>query len=138
MNKSSKAMNITLWVFSGLLAALFVIAGGAKFIGAMDDDFIRWGYTLGFAAMVGILEVVGAVGLLFKRTAGWAAVGLMVIMLGAMWTHIAHAEYIMLLLPIAVFLSLGFVAWGRGLVWRTREPELVARTTFTDEAASRT
>lgn len=120
MNTTSKAMDISLWVVSGLLAALFIISGAAKFIGLMDEQFVAWGYTLGFAAMIGILEILGAIGLLVRRTAGWAAVGLMVIILGAVWTHATHREYVALITPIVVFAALAFVAWGRGLTWETR------------------
>lgn len=116
----NKATNISLWVVSGLLAALFLVSGGAKFIGMMDERFVEWGYTVGFAAIIGILEIVGAIGLLVPRTAGWAAVGLMVIMLGAVWTHATHQEYVALATPIVVFAALAFVAWGRGLTWETR------------------
>lgn len=124
MSTTSKPMNITLWVISGILAALFFVAGGATFIGKMDENFTTWGYTLEFAAMIGILEILGAIGLLVRRTAGWSAIGLMVIMLGAVWTHATHLEYVPMITPIVVFTALAFVAWGRGLTW---EPRTVAR-----------
>jgi len=117
---TSKPMNITLWVVSGLLAVLFAVSGAAKFIGMMNDEFLAWGYTAGFAVMVGIAEILGAVGLLVKRTAGWAALGLMVIMLGAIWTHVTHREYVAMISPLVAFAVLGFVVWGRGLTWETR------------------
>src|SRR5690606_24060176 len=84
------------------------------------DEFLAWGYTAGFAVMVGIAEILGAVGLLVKRTAGWAALGLMVIMLGAIWTHVTHREYVAMISPLVAFAVLGFVVWGRGLTWETR------------------
>ncbi|HVI00392.1 MAG TPA: DoxX family protein [Enhygromyxa sp.] len=115
-------LNLALWIISGLLAFLFIVSGGAKFVGMMHEQFQAWGYTRDFAVMIGIMEMLGAVGLLFKRTAGWAALGLMVIMLGAAWTHATRQEYVALTTPIAVFAALAFVAWGRGLTWRTRAP----------------
>lgn len=133
MKTTTKGMDITLWVFSGLLAALFMIAGIAKFFGAMNDEFRGWGYTLEFATIVGIIEVLAGIGLLFKRAAGWSALALMVIMLGAIWTHATHAEYAMLALPIVVFLLLGFVAWGRGLAWESRRPPEVSGATSTPQ-----
>jgi putative oxidoreductase len=113
-------LDIALWIVAGLLAVLFFTTGGAKFIGRMNDQFQAWGYTRDLAVMIGILELLGAVGLLVRRTAGWAAVGLMVIMLGAAWTHAAHQEYVALITPTVVFVALAFVAWGRGLNWQTR------------------
>jgi putative oxidoreductase len=115
-----RGLDVALWTVSGLLAVLFMASGAAKFVGVMDDSFRAWGYTLEFAAMVGILEVLGAVGLLVKRTAGWAALGLMAIMVGAIWTLATHGEYMAMIVPIVVFVGLAFVAWGRGLTWDTR------------------
>lgn len=114
MKQHSTGMNITLWVAAALVAALFFIAGGAKLGGWADQQFVAWGYSRGFAVLVGVLEILFAIGLLVKRTAAWAAFGLMAIMLGAIGTHLTHNEYLMLLVPIAVFLLLGFIAWGRG------------------------
>ncbi|MFO7564265.1 MAG: DoxX family protein [Enhygromyxa sp.] len=115
-----RGLNISLWAVSGLLALLFLVSGAAKFVGMMDESFRAWGYTLEFAAIIGILEILGAVGLLVKRAAGWAALGLMAIMLGAIWTHATHGEYVAMITPIVVFAGLAFVAWGRGLTWETR------------------
>lgn len=123
--RGASGLNIALWIVSGLLAMLFITSGGAKLLGRMTDEFVAWGYPAGVAAMIGILEVVGAVGLLAKRTAGWSALGLMVIMAGAAWTHAVHDERVALATPIIVFAALAFVAWGRGLAWTTREPEAV-------------
>jgi uncharacterized membrane protein YphA (DoxX/SURF4 family) len=120
VHQRGAGINIVLWIVSGLLAILFVTAGGAKFIGMMNDQFLAWGYTVDSAVMIGILEILGAIGLLVKRAAGWAAVGLMVIMVGAAWTLAAHQDYVTMITPIVVFAALAFVAWGRGLAWPGR------------------
>lgn len=122
-------LNIGLWIVAGVLAILFITSGGAKFIGKMNEQFLAWGYTADFAVMIGILEILGAIGLLVKRTAGWAAVGLMAIMLGAIWTHATHQEYVAMITPIAVFAALGFVAWGRGLFWFQADETATGRAT---------
>lgn len=114
MKEHNTPMNVILWIASALLALLFLAAGGAKIGGWFDSQFIAWGYTLGFAVLIGVLEVVFAIGLLVKRTTAWAAFGLMAIMLGAIGTHLTHGEFNLLAVPILVFLLLGFVAWGRG------------------------
>jgi uncharacterized membrane protein YphA (DoxX/SURF4 family) len=128
MKTQTKGMNVTLWVLQGLIAATFFVAGITKFAGGMNEEFLAWGYSLGFAIFVGIVEVVCAIGLLFKRAAGWSALVLMVIMLGAMWTHGTYGEFRMLALPIVVFLLLGVVAWGRGLSWESRRRAELPRT----------
>lgn len=117
------SLNIALWVVSGLLAALFMAAGVGMLIGLTNEQFIEWGYTPGFAPGIGILEMAGALGLLFKRTAGWSALGLIAITLGALWTLAIHHWYVALIAPIAVLALLLFVAWGRGLTFSTKASE---------------
>jgi uncharacterized membrane protein YphA (DoxX/SURF4 family) len=125
MKTITKGMNVTLWVTSVLAAAVFLVAGGAKLSGAMNEEFLAWGYSRDFAMGIGVIEVLCAVGLLFKRIAGWAALALMAVMGGAIWVYAIHAEYLMLIAPIVMFLLLGFIVWGRGLHWtaqRSTEP----------------
>ncbi len=114
MKEHSTGMNVALWIVTALVAGLFFVAGGAKIGGWLDAQFVEWGYSTGFAVLIGVLEVLFAIALLSKRTAAWATFGLMAIMLGAIGTHLTNGEYLVLLLPIGVFLLLGFIAWGRG------------------------
>lgn len=92
MNKS-KLANIGVWVLSAVTAALFLLSAMPKFF--MPDwlgRFEAWGYPEWFMYVIAILEAAGAVGLLIPRIAPYAAGGLMVLMLGAMYTHLTHAE----------------------------------------------
>lgn len=114
MKEQRGSMNIALKSVAVLLAALFFVSGGAKIGGWLDAQFEAWGYSPGFAVLLGIFEVVFAIALLIDRAATWGAFGLMIIMLGAVGTHLLHGQYTLALLPIAVFGLLGFVAWGRG------------------------
>jgi putative oxidoreductase len=107
-------VNVALWVVAVLLAGLFFVAGGVKIGGWLDQRFVAWGYSPGFAVVIGVLEVGFAIALLLERAAAWAAFGLMAIMLGAVGTHIAQGEYPSMFVPMAVFGLLAFVAWGRG------------------------
>jgi len=114
MKRHKPGLDRSLWVVAFLLMGLFLFAGGAKLIGFADEPFVAWGYSPGFAVIVGLFEVVFAIALLFKRTACGAAFGLMLIMLGAMGTHLAHTEWVSIPFPAAVFTLLAFLAWGRG------------------------
>lgn len=114
MTTQRGSMNTALKIVAVLLAALFLVAGGAKIGGWLDVQFGEWGYSPGLAVLIGIFEIVFAIALLSDRTATWAAFGLMIIMLGATGTHLLHGQYSLSLVPIAVFALLGLVAWARG------------------------
>jgi putative oxidoreductase len=114
-------MNIVLWVFQGLLALGFAVAGGSKLAGTdqmvqLFDD-VGAGQWLRF--VIGALEVAAAISLLIPRLAGLAALGLVFLMVGAVITELAidgnPASASAFLVLSAV------VAWGR----RSRTAALV-------------
>ena len=70
--------------------------------------------------LIGLLEVLGAVGLVAPMATGilpWltplAAVGLGLLMVGAVATHLRFREYPNALLPLTVSLLAAFVVYGR-------------------------
>src|SRR5579862_4305175 len=85
-----KALNITCWVLQGLAALAFLAAGGSKLAGApaMVEMFARLGAGQWFRYLTGILEVIGAVALLFPKAAFYGAVLLAVVMVGAIVAHL--------------------------------------------------
>src|SRR5690606_40450450 len=120
MNEPTKVLNVSLWAAAILAAGIFVIAGGAKLAGAMIGHFEAWGYTPGFAVAIGFAELAGAIGLLIPRTSGWAALGLIVVMFGALGTHFVEADYAAAMVPMVMLALLSFVLFGRGLGPRGR------------------
>lgn len=91
---TGRGRTIALWVASGLLTALYLFAGGMKLYGPTEavEGFRKLGYSDAFRLFIGAAEVSGAIGLWLPRLAFWAAVGLGIIMLGAIYTHISQAE----------------------------------------------
>ena len=83
---------IGIWVVTALPALGIGLAGGSKFIGANHwrGLFLGWGYPAWASSVVGIAEVAGAIGLLVPRLASYAALGLMVVMIGALVTLLTH------------------------------------------------
>lgn len=90
MSNQHKTSGIALWIVQGVLAALFLFAGGSKL--AMPGAELARLSPLppGFLEFIGACEVLGALGLvlpgLFRVRPGLtplAAAGLVVIMLGA-------------------------------------------------------
>ncbi|MEO8602545.1 MAG: DoxX family protein [bacterium] len=118
MNK----MNKTLWVLQGLLALLFLFAGGMKLvvpIADMTKDFALPGPFLRF---IGVAEVLGGLGLVLPGLSGirpaltpLAAAGLVIIMIGATAISFAIGGLGTALIPLLVGLALAFIAYAR---WR--------------------
>ena len=104
-----------IWVIQIVVAVLFFLVASQKLISTDEvvANFRRWEMPDNFHVVIGVLEVLGAVGLLIPRTAGMAALGLMFIMVGAIYTHLTHDPAQMLVLPAVTFLLLGFVALNR-------------------------
>lgn len=113
MAETGRGLRIAVWVVSGLLTALFLFAGFGKVTSNPQaiEGFAKYGYSDAFRLFIGASELAGAVGLWLPKLAFWAAAGLMVIMLGAIYTHVSNAEA-----PTGAAVALvllGFVAWSR-------------------------
>lgn len=108
----SKGQKIAMWVVSGLLTALFLFAGLPKLL-TPDKIMAQWVYARWFLTFIGVCETLGAIGLLIPRLAALAAAGLSVIMIGAVYTLVAHHLTKDLPVPIVVFFLLMLVIFLR-------------------------
>ena len=99
------------WTFAILLAALFIAVGLSKFAGApaarWTERFQHWGYPPNTQYVVGLLEMLGGVGILIPRLRRTASIALGVVMIGALVTHVVHAELSRVVPPVV----LGGLAW---------------------------
>jgi putative oxidoreductase len=86
---SSSVRNVIAWILQVLLAALFIYSGGHKLmdLAGTTKMFESMGMPGWFAALVGGAELLGGIGLLVPRTVRPAAIGLIVVMLGAVFMH---------------------------------------------------
>ena len=115
--------NVTLWTVQGLLAALFVFAGGMKLvmpIEAMAGPVALPGLFLRF---IGVAEVLGAVGLILPgllrihtELTPVAAVGLGIIMIGAVAVTVMGGAIAPAAVPLVVGVLAASVAYGRSHV----------------------
>ena len=113
-------MNIVLWIIQVLLALLFLFAGGTKLIlpiAEMTKDIHLPGLFLRF---LGVAEVLGALGLILPGAlrikpglTSLAAVGLMIIVIGATVITATNGPIVGAILPFITTLLLAFVAYGR-------------------------
>lgn len=103
--------------FSGVLTLVFLLAGGAKIIGVelVAQSFEGWGYPPFFMYVIGFAEIILAIGLWLRKTAGFAALGLVGIMVGAVGTHLMFGETGRLAVPIALGVMATIVFWFRHL-----------------------
>jgi putative oxidoreductase len=78
------------WLMTAMLVVVFTRAGIDKFsdTSGWARAFAHWGYPVWFRLLIGVLEVAAAALLLWPRTAPLGALVVIVVMLGAMGTHI--------------------------------------------------
>ena len=106
-----KTKNTLAWVLSILGAAGYVMAGLPKVLGQAAASFEGWGYPGWFSYLVGATEMSGGIGLLIPKLAKWAAIGLILVMLGAVYTEATNSGLAVRPLPWMVLA--GLVAWLR-------------------------
>lgn len=118
-------MNVTLWIIAGLLAAAFLAAGLMKLTTprAALADKMHWVTHASDAQvkLVGLVEVLGAIGLVLPAILDiapvlvpLAAIGLALTMVGAVVVHLRDGEGFAAAMPAVVLgLLCVVVAWGR-------------------------
>ena len=111
-----------LWVPTVLLGALFVMQGIMKLQpgSPWPSMFERWGYPAGFHWVVGAIELLGGLLLFVPRLAGYAAVALGTVMVGAFLTHLVHTEIPGIIATFVFASVLVMLARVRLTRWRSR------------------
>ena len=84
-----QARNIIAWILQVLLAVLFIKSGFSKLSGLEGTMkmFGSMGMPGWFGGFIGAAELLGGIGLLIPRTVRLAALGLSIIMIGAVVMH---------------------------------------------------
>jgi hypothetical protein len=115
-------MSYALWIVQGLLALLFLFAGGVKLVLPLETVTAQMPVPGPFVRFIGVAEVLGAMGLilpgLLRIRPGLtplAAAGLVIIMIGATVLTLAGGDVASALIPLGVGVLAAFVAYGR---WR--------------------
>jgi uncharacterized membrane protein YphA (DoxX/SURF4 family) len=119
-------VNTALWIVTGVLAAVFLFAGANKVFIPRDKlaKVPGGGWVLDFRPgqlrIIGALEILAAAGLILPAVLGiapilvpLAAVGLVLVMAGAIGTHLRRHEWIAPLANLIYLAAAVFVAWGR-------------------------
>jgi putative oxidoreductase len=112
--RAGKAVNIALWVGQLLLALAFLGASSGKLLGKpeMVGLFEAIGIGQWFRYVTGLLEATGAVLVVVPRTKALGAALLVMVMVGAVLTHlfILHNAPTA---PAVLLVLAGAVVWGR-------------------------
>jgi hypothetical protein len=118
--KTSKALNATLWLTQILLAITFIWAGAMKIF---KPDELPWPWiqenpTL--ATLTGVVDILAAFGLVLpawfrmhSKLTIFAAYGTILLMITASVFHIARGEGAQIGFNIFVLICAVFIAWGR-------------------------
>ncbi len=124
MATATRFQTIAAWTLSVLLAALFLMSGYGKLTNGQtagglnfDEQFVAWGLPAWFRFPVGFAEVAGAIGLLVPRLRFYASTGLMLVMGGAVLTHLRIAEYGVAIVPLVLGLLTASTAWITRPAW---------------------
>lgn len=120
-------MNLALWIVAGLLTAAYVFSGAGKLILpkakiATMSSSAGWVEDFSPATLkaIGLLELLGAASLILPAALDiqpglvpWAALGLALIMTGAVITRIRRREFKFMAADLVYLILAAFVAWGR-------------------------
>ncbi|MET7801543.1 DoxX family protein [Streptomyces decoyicus] len=114
-------MTIAYWIVAGLLASFSLYAGGVKVIRSRDllRPMMTWVDRIPLPAvrLLGMIEVLGAVGLLLPPATGiapWlalaAAIGFVLLQVGAITVHVTGEDR-------QVVLNAGLIATAAVTIW---------------------
>lgn len=120
-------MNLALWIIASVLAAAYLFSGVGKLILTKEkmasmSSSAKWveDFPAGTVKTIGVLEVLGAAGLIVPAVLDiapvlvpLAAVGLAMIMVGAVTTRLRRQEFKVMVADLVYLGLAGFVAWGR-------------------------
>ena len=122
-------MNVVLWIIAAVLAVAFLGAGLMKLAQPRQklvESGMGWAgdFSPGAVKAIGALEVLGALGLVLPALfdvatvlVPIAAVGLAVVMLGAIVVHARRKEPQMVAANVVLLVLAVVVAWGRFGEW---------------------
>ena len=114
--------NTSLWIIQGVLALMFLFAGGSKLV-MTAEQMASPGpiqMPIAFIRFIGVCELLGAIGVILPALTGitpgltpLAAAGLVVIMIGATVTNLVNGPQGFAAVTVVLGALAATVAWGR-------------------------
>jgi DoxX-like family len=113
---------IAYWIVAGLLALFYLYSGGIKVLQSREKLRPMMGWVdsapMGFVRTIGVLEVLGAIGLILPPLTGiapWlalaAAIGLVLVQIGGIILHLRRGEANVIGLNIVLLVVAGLAVW---------------------------
>lgn len=118
-------MNVFLWIVAALLAAVFATSGAMKLLQPKEKlaaSGLAWveDFSAKTVKTIGVLEILAAIGLILPPVvdiatilAPLAALGLVLLMLGAALTHLRRREAQGIAVTLVLIILALVVLWGR-------------------------
>ncbi len=120
-------MNLALWIVTGVLATAYFVGGTGKLVLpkrkiVATSHSAAWAedWSAGSIKAIGALEMLAAVGLVLPAVLDiapvlvpLAAIGLMMIMVGAAVVRSRRREFKLMAVDLVYLALLAFVVWGR-------------------------
>ncbi|NND51666.1 MAG: DoxX family protein [Flavobacteriaceae bacterium] len=99
------------WILRIIIALGFLLASSAKLLSdpGVVELFKNWGFPNGFHLLIGALELILAVMILIPKTLKVAIFGLLIIMVGALITHLINDPISNIIRPLIFMIFLGLV-----------------------------
>ena len=115
-------MVVAYWIVAGVLALFYLYSGGLKVVRTREQLRPMMGWVdsvpLGFVRIIGVLEILGAVGLIVPPLAGvaeWlsilAAISLALLQVGGIALHMRRGAASVIGLNIALLIGAVETAW---------------------------
>ena len=127
--------NSVLWIVQGVLAAMFLLAGGSKLVMSAQQMTTPGPVQLPvlFVRFIGVCEVLGAIGMILPGLTGirpgltpLAAGGLLIIMVGATIINVMNRMAAFAVPTIVLGLMAAYVAYGRSGVLKALQARTAA------------
>jgi uncharacterized membrane protein len=115
-------MTVAYWIVAALLALFYLYSGGLKVLRSPDQlrPMMGWidAMPLRLVRTIGVLEVLGALGLILPSLTGIApalafaaAIGLVLLQVGAISLHLSRGEVKILWLNVVLLALAGLEIW---------------------------
>jgi len=115
-------MEIAYWIVAGLAAAFYLYSGAIKAVRSQDKlrPMMQWvdAVPMPLVRTIGVLEILGAVGLILPPLLGIAsalalaaAIGLVLLQIGAIALHLSRGEARLIGLNVGLLVIAAILVW---------------------------